>query len=136
MFLRLVLLFTLLPIVELYLLIRIGTVIGAPSTILVVLGTGIFGAWLARQEGLRALQRVQAELNAGRLPADALVDGLLILVAGIVMLTPGFITDAAGFFLLIPPTRALTRRWLTRWFQRLTPPGGATVITVDGWREP
>ncbi len=136
MLLRLVLLFTLLPFVELYLLMKIGSAIGAASTLLIVIVTGVFGAWLARQEGLRALQRVQGELNAGRMPADALVDGLLILVAGIVMLTPGFLTDAAGLFLLIPPTRALVRRWLSARFRRLGPPGGGTVITVEGWREP
>lgn len=136
MFLRLLLLFTLLPLVELYLLIKIGAVIGAPTTILIVLGTGAFGAWLARQEGLRALQRVQEDLNAGRVPTDAVADGFLILVAGIVMLTPGFVTDAAGLFLLFPPTRAVVRQWLGAWFRRLRPTGGVTVITVDGWKEP
>lgn len=136
MFLRLVLLFTLLPILELYLLIEIGAVIGGFNTILIVLSTGVFGAWLAQQEGLRALQRVQSELNAGRMPTDALVDGVLILVAGVVMLAPGLITDAAGLLLLIPPSRAVVRRWLAERFRRMGPPGGATIIAVDGWREP
>lgn len=136
MFLRLLLLFTLLPIIELYLLIRVGSVIGAGSTILIVLGTGVLGAWLARREGLRALNRVQAELNAGRLPAEAMVDGLLILIAGLVLLTPGFLTDAMGFTLLAPPTRAIIRRVLMDAFRKAAAQGGAGIITVDGWKEP
>ena len=137
MLLRLILLFTLLPVVELYLLIRVGSFIWAGWTILVVLGTGVLGAWLARQEGLRVVQRVQADLQAGHLPADALIDGLLILIAGVVLLTPGFLTDAAGFTLLSPPGRAVVRRALTAAFHRsVQQHGGETVITVDGWREP
>ena len=136
MFLRLVLLFTLLPMLELYLLIEIGAAIGGFNTILIVLSTGVFGAWLAQQEGIRALQRVQAELNAGRMPTDALVDGVLILVAGVVMLAPGLITDTAGLLLLIPPSRAVVRRWLGARFRQMGPPGGPTIIAVDGWREP
>jgi len=112
MFFRLLLLFTVVPLVELGLLIQLGRVIGLGPTIAIVLLTGIAGASLARWQGLATLRRVQVEMAAGRVPADALVDGLLILVAGAVLLTPGLLTDTFGFFLLIPPTRAAVRRAL------------------------
>ncbi len=110
MFFRLLLLFTVVPLVELALLLEIGQLVGLPATLALVFGTGVLGAWLARREGLRALTRVQKETAAGRLPADALLDGLLILIAGAVLLTPGLLTDVAGFLLLIPATRQAVRR--------------------------
>ena len=97
MFLRLLLLFTVVPLVELFLLVKLGTVIGIGATILIVICTGVLGAWLARWQGLGVLRRLTEDVNQGRLPADALIDGLLILIAGAVLLTPGLITDALGF---------------------------------------
>lgn len=110
MFLRLLLLFTVVPLVELYLLITIGRMIGVGPTIAIVLGTGILGAWLARWQGLAVLRRVREEMAAGRLPTDALIDGLLILVAAAVLLTPGLLTDTAGFLLLVPASRVVVRK--------------------------
>ena len=110
MFLRLLLLFTIVPLVELFLLVKLGTVIGVGPTVLVVICTGVLGASLARWQGLGVLRRVSDDLAQGRLPADALIDGLLILIAGAVLLTPGLITDALGFMLLVPQGRALVRR--------------------------
>ncbi len=110
MFLRLLLLFTVVPLVELALLLAIGRYVGLVATVLLVLGTGVLGAWLARREGLRAFYRVREEMAAGHLPAEALLDGLLILVAGAVLLTPGLLTDLAGFALLTPFVRAAVRR--------------------------
>jgi len=110
MFLRLLLLFTVVPLLELFLLVKLGTVVGVGPTIALVIFTGVLGAWLARQQGLGVLRRLRAELEAGRLPAGALIDGLLILVAGAVLLTPGLLTDALGFVLLVPPSRAVVRR--------------------------
>ena len=107
MFLRLLLLFTVVPLVELFLLVKLGTVIGIGPTVLVVIGTGVLGASLARWQGLGVLRRVSEDLAQGRLPADALIDGLLILIAGAVLLTPGLITDALGFLLLVPQGRAI-----------------------------
>ena len=105
MFFRLLLLFTLVPLVELYLLIRIGALIGAGPTILLVLGTGAVGAWLARREGLRSWIAVQRELASGRLPANELLHGLLVVVSGVLLVTPGIFTDAFGLLMLIRPVR-------------------------------
>ena len=117
-FFRLLLLFTAVPLLELALLLWIGRHLGVAATILLVLGTGVLGAWLARSEGLRALYRVREEMAGGRLPAEALLDGLLILVAGAVLLTPGLLTDLAGFALLLPPTRRVVRRALAERLRR------------------
>lgn len=131
MFLRLLLLFTVVPIVELGLLIQVGRVIGLAPTIAIVLATGITGAALARWQGLVTLRRVQTEMAEGRVPTGPLVDGLLILVAGGVLLTPGFLTDAVGFLLLIPPTRAAVRRALVEAFRRRMQPGRPVVLDAD-----
>lgn len=105
MLLRLFLLFTLVPLLELFLLLRIGALIGAGPTVLLVIGTGMAGAWLARSEGLRSWRAVRAELDEGRLPAAELLHSLLILVAGVVLVTPGVLTDLAGLLLLLRPVR-------------------------------
>ncbi len=110
MLFNLILLFTLLPLVELALLIWIGTKTSLLFTICLVLTTGLVGASLARWQGWRIVRRIQNELAAGRMPADAMVDGLLILVAGAFLVTPGVITDLAGIVLLVPPLRAIVKR--------------------------
>lgn len=107
---RLILLFTLLPLVELTLLLRIGEWLGAGPTIGLVIATGVAGAWLARKEGGRTWRRVQEELSAGRMPGDELLQALLVFVAGLVLVTPGVLTDAAGLLLLFRPTRELVAR--------------------------
>ena len=116
MWLRLLLAFTLLPIVELWLLLRIGDWLGAAATVALVIVTGLVGATLARREGAHAWSAVQSELAAGRLPGQKLLEALLVLVAGIVLVTPGVLTDAAGLAILIRPIRsrlvaALERRY-------------------------
>lgn len=117
---RLVLLFTLVPLLELALLLRIGELVGLLPTLALVIGTGVAGAWLARHEGVRAWLAVQRELAAGRLPTEELVHGLLVLVAGAVLITPGVLTDAAGLLLLVRPVRAaLIRRLRERYRRRL-----------------
>ena len=118
MFARLLLLFTVVPLVELFLLIEVGRVIGPWPTVAIVIGTGVIGAWLARIQGFLVLRRVQEDLQAGRPPADGLVDGLLILVAGAVLLTPGMLTDALGFVLLAPPGRRWIRKLVVTAFSR------------------
>lgn len=111
MLFRLFLLFTLVPLVELYLLIRIGAVIGAGPTVLLVLGTGAAGAWLARREGFRSWIAVQRELAAGRLPTAELLHALLVVIAGALLVTPGVFTDAVGLLMLFRPVRtSLIRR--------------------------
>jgi UPF0716 protein FxsA len=126
MFARLLALFTLLPLVELYILIKIGASLGALTTVLIVVGTGVLGAALARTQGFAVWRRIQMEMNMGRFPADDMLDGLLIFFAGAVLLTPGIITDAMGFFVLIPPTRALIRRWVKRRLRRMGETGSVT----------
>jgi UPF0716 protein FxsA len=107
---RLLVLFVVVPVVELVLLIEIGRQIGTLPTLGLIVVTGALGAYLARRQGLGVLQRVREEMAAGRIPAAPIVDGILILVAGAVLMTPGVLTDAFGFFCLIPPCRELLKR--------------------------
>ena len=108
-------LFLVVPFVEIYLLVEIGHRIGAPWTILLVVFTAIVGAWLVRVQGLATWRRFQASLARNELPATALVEGLCLLIAGALLLTPGFFTDAVGFACLTPPLRrALIRHFLQR----------------------
>ena len=118
MFIKLFLAFTAVPFVEIYLLIKIGTYIGALNTVVVVILTGFLGALLARHQGLRTLMKVRESLNRGEMPASEMTDALLIFLAGIVLLTPGFLTDIAGLMLLIPRTRALFKVWIQRKFSQ------------------
>lgn len=106
MFFRLFLLFTLVPLLELAVLLRIGGLIGAWPTIGLVVATGVAGAWMARREGTRSWRAVQSELAAGRFPGEPLLHSLLVLMAGIVLVTPGVFTDLAGILLLVRPLRA------------------------------
>jgi UPF0716 protein FxsA len=114
MLLKLFLAFTLIPFFEIYLLIKIGYYLGAFNTVLVVIVTGFLGAYLARHQGIRTMMRVRESLQRGELPADEMLDAVLIFIAGIVLLTPGFITDLAGIAILVPNTRSWLKRWLRR----------------------
>ena len=108
------LLFLTVPIIEIWFLIQVGSIIGVGWTILVVIGTAIAGAWLVRSQGLAILRRIQQETALGRVPTHDMLEGLLLLVAGAVLLTPGFFTDAIGFILLVPAVRALISRHIIR----------------------
>lgn len=110
MLIRLILLLTVVPFVELAILLRLAQAITWRSTLLIVIVTGVVGAWLARREGLRTLRNIQADMAAGRPPTQSLVEGVMILVAGVVLVTPGILTDMVGFALLVPPIR----RWAAR----------------------
>jgi len=114
MLVKLFLLFTLVPLLELYLLIRLGTVVGAFDTLAIVIGTGIVGSLLAKSQGLVILNRIRSEFNEGRIPAESLFDGLLILISGILLITPGLLTDALGLSFLLPQARQLFKWWLKR----------------------
>ena len=114
MLLKLFLAFTLIPLVEIYLLIKLGQNFGAITSILLVIFTGILGAYLARMEGLRTLFRIQETMGEGRMPGEELLDALLIAIAGLVLITPGFITDVVGFLMLFPFTRMLAKNWLKK----------------------
>ena len=111
---KLFLAFTIIPVSEIYILIAIGGQIGILPSIGLVILTGIVGASLARSQGLQTLGRIRDSFQQGVVPGEELLSALLIAIAGIVLLTPGFLTDAAGLFLLIPATRTLCREWLKR----------------------
>ena len=120
MLLKLFLAFTIIPVLEIYLLIKLGTFLGALNTVIIVILTGIIGAYLAKLEGLHTMTKVREALNRGEMPAEGMLDALLILVAGIVLLTPGFLTDISGLLMLIPQTRMLFKRWLRKKFDEWT----------------
>ncbi|MCA9563816.1 MAG: FxsA family protein [Myxococcales bacterium] len=105
MFARLLLLFTVVPLVELFLLLKVGSIIGPVATLAIVVVTGALGAALAKSQGARVMSRIREETRKGRLPADDMIGGLLILLAGAFLITPGVITDACGFLMLVPPIR-------------------------------
>lgn len=114
MFARLFLLFVTVPVIELFIFLLIGQRIGIPMTLAIILFTGFLGAYLARSQGLKAFARYQEALSQGRLPHEAIIDSLLILIAGVLLLTPGFLTDSIGFALLVPRIRTLIRRMIEK----------------------
>ena len=102
---KLLLLFIIVPAVELGLLIQVGNLLGVWPTLALIVFTGVVGAYLARLQGLSVLTRAQAQMNRGELPAGSLADGVMIVVAGALLMTPGILTDAFGFSLLVPAFR-------------------------------
>lgn len=110
----LVVLFVVVPIVELWVIIEVGQAIGAWNTIALLLLVSFVGAWLVKREGLGVIRRFRRQLDEGRIPGRELADGVLIIVAGALMLTPGFVTDVVGLLLLLPFTRAGIRRTVLR----------------------
>lgn len=114
MLLPLVLLFILLPIVEIYAIIQVGQAIGAPWTIALLIADSILGALLMRGQGRAVWRRFNAALGEGRAPTREILDGALVILGGALLLTPGFVTDAFGLVLLLPPTRAIARRIIVR----------------------
>jgi UPF0716 protein FxsA len=128
MFLQLVILFTLIPLVELYILIEIGGMIGALNTILIIAATGILGASLAKSQGLQVMRKINLSAEQGRFPAEELIDGLFILLGGFTLLTPGFITDLLGLSMLFPPTRTLYKRLARRMIENKMKTGQWTIV--------
>jgi len=133
MFFYLLILFTVLPALELAILINIGTRIGAATTIMIIIMTGIWGAYLARLQGFIIMKKIQANLDRGQMPSAELLDGLMVLVGGIVLLTPGFITDVLGLFLLIPLTRSIIKKLLQRKFEDMIQKGH--IISTQDTRD-
>lgn len=151
----LLLAFLVVPIVELYLFVEVSSSIGFGAALFWIVAVSIIGAWLVKREGMGALRRANAKVARGELPADELVNGILIVIAGALMLTPGFLTDITGMVLLFPPTRALVRRPLRNRFasgpivigQRFSAGFGASspgtsrgpasdVMDADSWEDP
>jgi UPF0716 protein FxsA len=120
---RLFFLFAIVPVLELYVLIGIGGRIGALNTVLLVIGTALLGALLVRREGIRTFRQITESLSRGLVPAEEMIDGLLIFVAGILLLTPGVVTDIFALGLLVPFTRRVFKRWLRRRFDRMITSG-------------
>ena len=121
--------FFVVPIVELAVIIQIGSAIGVLNTIGLLILSGVLGGWLMKREGLGVLRRIQFTLAEGRVPGVELLDAFLILFGGALMLTPGFVTDIVGMALLLPPVRALVRVALRRRFTARVV-GGSGIIDV------
>jgi UPF0716 protein FxsA len=135
---RLALLFVVVPVIELVLLIQLGQVVGLWPTLALVIFTGVTGAALARLEGLRVLFQFRSQLASGKLPGQALLDGISVLVGGAFLLTPGILTDVAGFSLLFPPTRRWIQRRVQRGLEGQLEDGTVRVVSmgVDGFPWP
>ena len=152
MVLLLALVFLAVPIAELYVIVQVAGSIGAPQTILVLIGISVVGAWLTRVAGAGVLRRLEQTVRAGKVPSAELVDGGLVLLAGALMITPGFLSDILAIVLLLPPTRALARNAVLRRIRsgggifgvggsvpagdRSRASGSADVWDVEGWEDP
>lgn len=130
---RLALIFVAVPLLELFLLIRLGSAIGLLPTLSLCVLTGVAGAWLARREGLRALWSFQERLARGGVPGRALMDGLCILLGGALLLTPGLLTDVVGFSLLVPPSRRWIQKRIQSRIERQLADGSLRVTTIGGF---
>lgn len=126
--LLLVLTIVVVPALEIGVFILVGKKIGLVPTLLLIGGTSILGVWLAKKEGLQVLKLTQLQLKRGDIPSEAILDGICILIGGILLISPGFITDALGFLLLIPYTRGMFKAILKRLFQLYVARGGFIFI--------
>jgi UPF0716 protein FxsA len=131
----LVIAFVVVPIIELALIIEVGSRIGVLETIVLVVGISVVGAWLAKREGFAVVRRFRVTVAAGRIPDRELVDGLLVLAGGLLLLTPGFLTDGAGLLLLAPPSRTVARRAIRRHL-RIDVVGGHRAAGPDAPYDP
>jgi len=119
MFWKILLAFAFLPLLELALLLELGRLVGLGPTILLVMGTALLGAALARSQGMGVIRRIRGQLSQGNIPTEGLLDGAFVLSGGLLLLTPGLLTDLMGFVFLIPFTRSPLKRWLKRRLERL-----------------
>lgn len=117
LFTKLLILFVIVPVTELYILIEVGKKIGSLTTIGVIILTGIIGAYLVKGQGFMILRKIQNDLNEGTIPGDSLIQGVIILAGGILLLTPGFVTDIIGFIFLIPVSRRVVKKYLLKWLK-------------------
>ncbi|HNW82455.1 MAG TPA: FxsA family protein [bacterium] len=125
MFFILLLLFVALPAAEIWLLIKVGGMIGVMPTILMILFTGVAGAYLAKMEGLAVIRNIQKASVEGRIPGNEMISGVLIFVGGALLLTPGFITDCMGLLMIFPPTRMLIAISIRKYFEKRVKAGSA-----------
>ena len=110
--------FFVMTIIEIFVLIKVGSVLGVLPTLALIITISLVGAWLAKREGFAVLARVRAKLDQGRMPGDELLDGMFVVAGGILLVTPGFVTDALGLLVLFPPTRYLFRLGVKRYLSR------------------
>lgn len=122
------LLLVVIPAAEIAVLLLSGKTIGVWPTLLLLLATGVLGAYLAKREGLQTIRKAQEQLSQGQIPGGAVLDGICILAGGILLLTPGFITDIAGFLLLFPPTRTVFKIWMMNWIRKRIEHGNIKII--------
>ncbi|MEA2086945.1 MAG: FxsA family protein [Candidatus Caldatribacteriota bacterium] len=116
-FTKLLILFVIVPVTELYILIEVGKKIGSLTTIGIIILTGIIGAYLVKSQGFMILRKIQNDLNEGIMPGDSLIQGAIILAGGILLLTPGFVTDIVGFIFLVPVSRNIVKKYLLKWLK-------------------
>ena len=116
-FTKLLILFVIIPVTELYILIEVGKKIGSLTTIGVIILTGFIGAYLVKSQGFMILRKIQNDLNEGIMPGDSLIQGAIILAGGILLLTPGFVTDILGFIFLMPVSRSIVKKYLLKWLK-------------------
>lgn len=127
MLMRLILLFTTVPLIELLILLRLNRYIGLGYTLGIVLLTGVVGAYLSKSQGKLIWFRIRHDLSEGRMPGDDLINGLCVLVGGAMLLTPGILTDAAGFFLVIPGTREIAKAFVKNKLKERIDNGNTTI---------
>jgi len=133
----LLLLFVVVPIVEIYVIVQVGQAIGVLPTIALLIVDAVIGTWLFRREGRRAWEALQQAIGQHRVPTREVADGALIVVGGALMLAPGFVTDGVGLLCVLPPTRAVLRRVLTGWLgARLLGPAAAPLRRTTRRRPP
>ncbi len=135
MLVRLILVFTIIPLIELAILIKLGTIIGLGKTLLIVILTGMTGAILVKMQGLKILYKIRDEINMCLVPAKYLFDGFLIFVAGILLITPGLLTDIIGFLILIPHIRNALKNWLINKIRDKIEKGEFHISFFDGRNE-
>jgi UPF0716 protein FxsA len=124
------------PILDLWLLLRIGGAVGPWGTLALILVPSLAGAWLARREGRRVLDAWRRAVREGRTPEEGLVSAALILAGGVLLIVPGIVTDVAGLALLVPPVRRLAVGGVSRWIRRRIDDGRIRVVGHVGGREP
>ena len=118
MFFKLFLIFSVIPVIELALLIKVGSLIGTMNTIAIVIVTALIGAYLVKLEGIGVIYRMQRDMSQGMFPAEELMNGVMILIAGALLLTPGFFTDVLGFLMVFPASRGAIKKLLKRYIER------------------
>lgn len=132
MFLLLLILFTCVPAIELFLLFQVGGQIGALNTIFIIIATGVVGAAMAKSQGLELLYKIQEEINQGQIPTGKLFQGFLVMGGGLLLLTPGFVTDILGFAMVMPGSRNLLAALIRKAFAKQIQSGNIHVFTSMG----